>query len=311
MAPLIKKVGVIGVGMMGTQIAIQAACYGCEVKVFDEDPTNFQKTLQRLRPIAHPTVSLAEWEKAAEKVVHCGGMREALGDVDLAMEAIFENLEAKRTVFAQMNAMTPPEAILATNSSSIPISKIESATTRPERCVNLHFYVPAGVQGYPINIVDVCGGTRTTAETIETCRRWVRSVGCIPLTVKKEVLGFCFNSVWRAVKKRCLDLWAEGYVDFRDIDRAWMVFTQMPEGPFGLMDMVGIDVIYDVEMSYYNESRDKRDFPPQALKDMIGRGELGRKTGKGFYSYPHPEFAEKDFLMGTRSPAAKTDATVY
>lgn len=296
MAQKIMKVSVIGVGMMGTQIAIQAASYGCDVKVYDQDPANFQRTLQRLRPVAHPTIPIEEWEKGAEKVVHCKDMREALNDADLAMEAIYEDLGAKRTVFAQMDAMTPREAILATNSSSILISKIETATGRPGKCVNLHFYVPSGVQGYPINIVDICGGTETSTETIEACRQWVRAVGCIPLTVKKEVLGFSFNSVWRAVKKQCLDLWAGGYVDFRDIDRAWMVFTRMPEGPFGLMDLVGLDVVYDIEMTYYNESKDERDYPPQALKDMIDRRELGRKTGRGFYSYPNPAYGEKNFV---------------
>ena len=302
MARRVRKVSVIGAGTMGTQIAVQAACYGCDVRVYDQDPSTFQRTLQRLLPLAHPTVPIEEWQKGAKEVVQCGDMGDALQGADLAMEAIYENLDAKRKVFAQMDAMTPAEAILASNSSSIIISRIEDATNRPEKCLNLHFYVPAGTQGYPINIVDVCGGTRTSEEAVEACQQWVRSVGCIPLTVRKEVLGFCFNSVWRAVKKRSLQLWAEGYVDFRDIDRAWMVFTQMPQGPFGLMDMVGLDVVYDIEMTYYNESKDERDFPPQALKDMIDRKELGRKTGSGFYRYPNPEFGEPGFLAAGKAP---------
>jgi len=299
MSQRIRKVSVIGVGLMGTQIAAQAACYGCDVKIYDQDPTNFQRTLQRIRPLVKPTLPVDDWNRGVERIMQCENMREALKDADLAMEAIYENLEAKRTVFSQMDEMTPKDAILATNSSSIVISRIETATHRPGKCVNLHFYVPAGIQGYPINIVDVCGGTQTTGETIESCRQWVRSVGCIPLTVKKEVLGFCFNSIWRAVKKRSLDLWAEGYVDFRDIDRAWMVFTRMPQGPFGLMDTVGLDVVYDIEMTYYNESKDQRDYPPKALKDMVDRKELGRKTGKGFYAYPNPEYGREEFLKAT------------
>lgn len=305
MAQTIRKVAVIGVGTLGTQIAVQAASYGFEVKAYDQDPSNFRKTFERLRPLAKPTLPIDDWVKGAAEVVQCNEMGEALKGADLAVEAIYENLEAKRKVFSEMDAMSPREAILATNSSSIVISRIETATARPEKCVNMHFYVPAGTQGYPINIVDVCGGTRTTTETIEACRKWILSVGCIPLTVKKEVLGFTFNSVWRAVKKRCLELWAEGYVDFRDIDRAWMVFTRMPQGPFGLMDLVGLDVVYDIEMSYYNESKAMKDYPPKALRDMIDRKELGRKTGRGFYSYPNPEFAEPGFL-GAEGPSQKT-----
>ncbi len=297
-AQKIRKVSVIGLGMLGTQIAAQASCYGYDVKAYDQDPGSYQRTIQRLRPTLTPTVSIEEWENGIQKVKHCRDLSEALQDADLAIEVIYEDLELKRKIFAQMDTLTPKEAILATNSSSIAISKIESATKRSEKCVNMHFYFPAGAGGYPVNIVDIMGGTKTTVETIETCQQWVRSVGCIPLTVKKELLGFCFNSVWRAVKHRTLHMWAEGYVDFRDIDRAWMVFTRMPMGPFGLMDMVGLDVVYGIEMTYYNESGDQKDHPPQALKNMVDRKELGMKTGKGFYIYPNPEYRRSDFLRG-------------
>jgi len=160
----------------------------------------------------------------------------------------------------------------------------------------MHFYQPA----IGMNIVDIMGGTKTTSETIEMAQQWVRSIGCIPLPVKKEILGFCFNSVWRAIKRQTLYMWAGGYVDFRDIDRAWMVFTGMNLGPFGIMDQVGLDVVYDIEMVYYNESQDPKDHPPDALKAMIERKELGVKTGKGFYFYPHPDYARPDFLGESR-----------
>ena len=147
-----------------------------------------------------------------------------------------------------------------------------------------------------MNIVDVMGGTKTAPEAIESVKEFVRSISCIPLGVKKEILGFCFNSVWRAIKKQTLYMWGDGFVDFRDIDRAWMVFTGMRQGPFGLMDLVGLDVVHDIEMSYYHDSKDPEDIPPKALKEMIERKELGVKTGKGFYAYPHPEYADPDFL---------------
>ena len=148
------------------------------------------------------------------------------------------------------------------------------------------------------NMADIIGGTRTKAETIEAGKAWIRSIGCVPLTVKKEILGFCFNRVWRAIKRETLYMWAEGFVDFRDIDRAWMIFTGMPYGPFGLMDNVGLDVVYDIEMVYYNESRDAKDHPPEAFKAMVDRKELGLKTGKGFYTYPDPEYMRPDFIKG-------------
>jgi len=211
---------------------------------------------------------------------------------DLVIEAVPEDLAFKRKMFKQLDRLAPRKAILATNSSSIPVSRMEKATGRPEKCLNIHFY---GLdQGR--NLVDVMGGTRTSPGILKAGKEWVQSIGCVPLTVKKEILGFCFNRIWRAIKKDALYMWAGGYVDFRDIDRGWMIWTGMSLGPFGLMDGVGLDVVYDIEMVYYRESRDRKDRPPQALKAMVKRGNLGVKTGKGFYTYPNPEYRRPGFL---------------
>ena len=296
----IKKVGVIGLGTLGTQIAIQAAYYGYEVSGYDQDPEILQKTIQKVKGIMKflgktPTMPAEEWEKAAAKVKLAKDMGEALKGADLMIEAIPENLELKRKVWAQIDSLAPKGALLATNSSSIPISRIESATKRPENCLNIHFYMP----GVGWNIVDVMGGTKTPPEVLETAKQFIRSIQCIPLTVKKEILGFCFNRIWRAIKRESLYMWARGYVDFRDIDRGWMKWSGMTMGPFGKMDSVGLDVVYAIEMVYYQESRDPKDKPPKALKAMVDRGELGVKSGKGFYNYPDPEFRRPGFLRAS------------
>ncbi len=293
----IKKVAVVGSGILGTQIAVQCAHFGYEVSAYDSDQESFGRSHQNLKSVlskavGKPLFTPDEWEEEAKKVTLCFDLADALRDADLVIEAAPEVLDIKREVFAKIDGLAPRGAILATNSSSIPISKIETATTRPEQCLNLHFYFP--VMG--TTMVDVMGGAKTTAETFSAGEAWVRSIGCIPLTVKKESLGFCFNRVWRAVKRETLHMWAEGFVDFRDVDRAWMIFTGMPQGPFGLMDNVGLDVVYNIEMVYYNESKDPKDHPPEALKAMIERNELGRKTEKGFYTYPDPEYDKPDFL---------------
>ena len=218
----------------------------------------------------------------------------AIGDSDLVIEAVPEDLNLKLAVWAEIGKKANPNAILATNSSSIPVSRLEKSSGSPERCLNLHFYIG-------MNMVDVMEGTRTLPQVLTKGISWVRSLGCIPLTVKKELLGFCFNRVWRAVKREVLGMWANGFVDFRDVDRAWMIFNGMKEspdrfGPFALMDKVGLDVIYDIEMVYYNDSKDPKDHPPKELKEKIERGELGVKSGKGFYLYPDPEYMNPDFL---------------
>lgn len=175
----IKKVSVIGLGTLGTQISVQAAHYGYDVSAYDQDPQVFQKTIEKVKGVMaflkkSPTMPEAEWEKAVSKVKMADRFEESLMEADLVIEAIPENLEMKRELFARMDEIAPKDAIFATNSSSIPISRIESATRRPERCLNLHFYAPS----IAWNIVDVMSGTRTDPEIFHSVRQFVRSVFC-------------------------------------------------------------------------------------------------------------------------------------
>lgn len=293
----IEKVAVVGIGTLGIQIALQAAFYGCQVRAYDQDHTQFERMLKLTQFRIHNSGKKASpafenISETAKKILLCATLEEALQDVDIVIEAISEFIPIKRELFGKLDAIAPEKTILATNSSSIPISKIESATRRPEKCLNIHFYAPDTKQG----MADVMGGTKTSEETFNRGREWVRSIGCIPLTVNKESVGFCFNRVWRAVKRESLHMWADGISDFQDIDRGWMVFTGMPMGPFGMMDNIGLDVVYGIEMVYYEESQDPRDYPPEKLKAMIDRKEMGVKTGKGFYTYPNPAYKDPTFL---------------
>ncbi len=297
MVSKIKKVAVIGTGTLGTQIAIHSSYHGYEVSAYDPNAKSLQKTIAMIglritNSSRKPTIPLKEIQKQAKKIRLARTIQEAVREADLVIEAIPEDLSLKRRIFKQMDVYAPKHAILATNSSSIPVSKIEKATKRPEKCLNLHFYsLDLGR-----NMADVMGGTKTPRRIIELGKEWVRSIGCVPLTVKKELLGFCFNRVWRAIKRETLHMWAGGYVDFRDIDRGFMIWSGMSQGPFGTMDAVGLDVVYGIEMVYYNESKLPQDRPPRALKAMIDRGQLGVKTGKGFYTYPNPEYKNPNFL---------------
>lgn len=293
----IEKVAVIGTGTLGTQIALQAAFYGYPVAVYDRDPGQFGRMLEIIRFRIHnsgkrATPAFEQIPETAAKVALCASLDQALREADLVIEAIPEVLSLKRELFGKLDAMAPERAILATNSSSIPISQIESATGRPEQCLNIHFYALDIRRG----MADVMRGTATSDDTFQRAVQWVRSVGCTPLSVNSESIGFCFNRVWRAVKRESLHMWADGISDFRDIDRGWMIFTGMPQGPFGMMDSIGLDVIYGIEQVYYDASRDPKDHPPEKLKAMIERNELGVKTGKGFYTYPDPAYRDPDFL---------------
>ena len=296
-----EKIAVVGTGTLGVQIALLAANTGYSVSVFDQQPEAFDKMIQKLQSDLKakqidPFIAFDRWDLCRQQIQQVDQL-DAIGKAaDLVIEAVPENIDLKRDIFRQLGKITPSNAVLATNSSSIPVSRLEESSGRPERCLNLHFYMP--LQG--MNITDVMGGTRTLPEVMEMGISWVRSLGCIPLTVKKELLGFCFNRVWRAIKREVLYMWGNDFVDFRDIDRAYMKFAGREDrpGPFGLMDNVGLDVIYDIEMVYYRDSKDPKDYPPEALKQKIQRGELGVKTGQGFYSYPNPEYLQADFLRG-------------
>lgn len=299
MSKPLKNVTIVGAGTLGAQIAILAVNAGYQVAVYDVRPKAFEAMIARLgldlqAKGVSPFIPYDQWRVLQKRVSVFTNLDEALKGVELVIEAIPEHIELKRNLFQQLGQKTPRSAILATNSSSIPVSHLEDSSSRPERCLNIHFYMP--LQG--MNIADVMGGTRTLPEVLQKGVAWVRSLGIIPLTVNKELLGFCFNRVWRAVKREVLQMWADGYVDFRDIDRGWMVFTgnRRGPGPFGLMDNVGLDVVWDIEMIYYNESKDPKDHPPQALLEKIEKGELGVKAGKGFYCYPNPEYRQSDFL---------------
>ena len=294
-----EKITVVGTGTLGAQIALLAVNAGYSVAVFDQQAGAFDEMIDKLHAdlgakAIEPFIPYDRWEICSRQVQQFTKLDEAVKDAELVIEAVPENLELKCEVFRELGQAAPPGAILATNSSSIPVSHLEESSGRPERCLNLHFYM--ALQG--MNIADVMGGSRTLPEVMEKGISWVRSLGCLPLTVKKELLGFCFNRVWRAVKREVLYMWANGFVDFRDVDRAWMKFNgqESRPGPFGLMDNVGLDVIYDIEMVYYRNSNDPKDHPPAALKQKIERGELGVKTGQGFYSYPDPEYLRDDFL---------------
>jgi 3-hydroxyacyl-CoA dehydrogenase len=292
-----ERIAVIGTGLLGTQIAMVSTYAGYKVSVYDTKEGAFNETYDKLyadlkSKNVNPYIPWDDWGKCKNNIQFTTDLSNALKDVDFVVEAITEDLEVKRKVYKQLGEKAPAKAIFASNSSSLPVSRMEESSGRPERCINTHFYLP--LQG--MNMADLMAGTKTLPEIMQKGEDWIRSLGFVPLRVKKEILGFCFNNVWRAVKRQVLYMWGNDFVDFRDIDRAWRIFTGMKGGPFALMDTVGLDTVYNIEMVYYNDSKDPKDKPPDALLEKIKRGELGVKSGKGFYTYPNPEFLQPDFL---------------
>jgi 3-hydroxybutyryl-CoA dehydrogenase len=170
-------------------------------------------------------------------------------------------------------------------------SQIGINVGRKEKTFNLNFMTPT-----IDDLVEVMWNSNTSEESKSLILAFLLSNNHIPIITNKEIKGFSLNRVWRMIKKECLKLWAEGYIKPEDLDRAFMMEWATDHGPFGLMDRVGLDVIRDIEYSYYNESGDQSDIPPKALSDMIEKGWLGEKSGKGFYNYPDPAYQRPDFL---------------
>jgi 3-hydroxybutyryl-CoA dehydrogenase len=269
----IKTVAVIGTGFMGKQIAEQTALHNYNLHLYDVGYKGFERFVRALgRKVKRKDFST--YVKSFDSI------KNAVKEADLVIEAVPEKLELKKKIFSKIDKSSPPHTIIATNSSSIPVSNIETAVERKDKVLNIHFYNLT-----TIPMADIMRGSSTTEETFQKGINWVKSIEIEPIIVKKECFGFVFNRIWRAVKKECLKIWAGGYADIEEVDKAWKIFTGMGLGPFQLMDAIGLDVIYDVEMSYYKESGDPDDKPPKALKEKVEKGKLGLKTQEGFYNY--------------------------
>ncbi len=294
-----NTVCIVGSGYMGAQIGLQCATHNYTVWLVDRLAEALQRTemshSQELeRRLENQQITADEREVVLRRIHLTTSMDEGASKADLVIESVPEHLEIKREVFAQLDEICPRHTILATNSSSFRISAIENATHRPDKVLNMHFYSLAMNR----TMVELMRGTATSDETMEKVQQFARTLSLTPLLVRKESTGFIFNRVWRAIKKECLHLVDDGVASHEDVDRAWMIFLGTPFGPFGMMDRVGLDVVRDIEMVYYHESGDASDAPPKLLLDKIEKGELGMKTGKGFYTYPGPTFEAPGWLRG-------------
>jgi 3-hydroxybutyryl-CoA dehydrogenase len=292
----IGSVAIVGAGYMGAQIALQCAFRGFPVLMIDTEQIALNNAIESqrqelLRRLQEEEIQSNGVESVLRRISHSLDLG-AVSDSDLVIETIPENLDAKRKLFAQLDGICSKTTILATNSSSIRASRIEDVVSYPNRILNLHFYPPI----WDRSLAELMGGTSTSRETFEAARRFVESLGLVPILVRRESTGFVFNRVWRAIKKECLRVVDEGVATYEDVDRAWMLLMDHPIGPFGLMDRIGLDVVRDIEMVYYLESKQESDKPPRVLEDKVAAGELGLKTGRGFYFYPHPAFERPGFL---------------
>ncbi len=282
----IKQVLVVGAGQMGSQIAMQAALHGYPVTLSDLSREILDKGMKGNRAQLEKRVSKgqmtpAHLDEALGRVRLEPDLERAARDADFVVEAIVERLEPKRECFGRLDKSCPPHAVLVTNSSTLMISQIASATTRPAQCANMHWFFPPLV----MKLVEVVKGPQTSEETVALVAGFTTKIGRVPVILRKEVPGFVVNRILRAMKREAYSLLEQGVASFPDIDRAVELGLNHPMGPFKLTDFSGLDIGYNAALELYEMSKDPRDKPPAALAERVKRGDLGRKTGRGFYDY--------------------------
>ncbi len=281
----LKKVCVIGGGGMGRQIALQTAIFGYDVAVTD----SFPNVLEQVRAWADKYLAgrIEKGKMTAEKVAEVKGrfhvvdsFEEAVKGSQLIIEAVFENKDVKHEVFKKVDAVADANAIIATNSSFMVSSTFKDDVKNPSRLANLHYFFPALV----MRLVEVVQGEHTAPETIEFLMEFCRRTGKTPVHIRKEIDGFIANRIVRAVSNEAMYLVEQGIATPQEIDTAVELGLNYPMGPFRLQDLSGIDITYSV-MKRRLEEEGVKPNGFDAVKAKYDAGELGRKTGKGWYDY--------------------------
>ena len=282
----IKTVCVVGAGTMGAQIAQQTALGGYDVWLTDVSEDQLRRAVGQNQLLVERRVEKAQMREAdaaaaLARVRTTTSLEEAAGASDFVFEAIVEALAPKRELFSRLDGLAPSRAIFATNSSTIPSSKLADATTRPDRCCNTHFFHPVLV----MQLCEVVQGPQTSLQTIETTMELIRRIGRVPVLISKEIDGFIVNRILHAASQEAMRLYEDGVADFADIDLAVEKGLNWPMGPFKLADFSGVDVTYNARREKFEASGNESERPPEFMRRMVEAGRHGRKTGKGFYDY--------------------------
>ena len=280
----VTTVGVAGAGFMGSGIAEAVARAGVRVTLYEPEPRPLARSRERVdqsvaRAVRGGKLSPEHAVQLVERIVWTTDLAD-LADADVAIEAISEDAGAKRALFAQLDAAVPDARILASNTSSIPIATLAAATSRPERVCGLHFFSPVPV----MSLVEIVVGLDTGLETIAAADAFAAQLGKHPIRTKDRA-GFVVNFLLVPYLMSAVRMLEDGFATREDIDEGMRLGCGHPMGPLTLCDFIGLDVLYAVCDSLYEEFKRPEYAPPPLLKRMVVSGHHGRKTGRGFYEY--------------------------
>src|SRR5437879_2772658 len=287
----IKKVGVLGCGLMGSGIAQVSAMAGYDVvvleaeqKAIDKGFAGIEKSLAKLaeRPVEKGGIT-AEQKEAARARLKGTLNKQDLADCDIIIEAIIENVEIKKAMYADLDNIVKGDCIFATNTSSISVTELMAATKRPERFIGLHFFNPVPL----MKLVEVVRTIATAPDIFETAVEFAKSLGKVPVRTSDKT-GFIVNRLLVPYLLDAIRAYEEGVGSISDIDNAMKLGCGYPMGPFTLLDFVGLDTTYYITHVMFDEFKERRFASPALLKRMVLAGWYGRKSGNGFYNYADP-----------------------
>ena len=287
----IKKVGVLGCGLMGSGIAQVAAMAGCDVVVLEQEQkfldkgfAGIEKSLSRLVERGSAKGGLTP-EQKTDAQSHLKGTlnMQELADCDIVIEAIIENVDEKRRTYEQLDQIVKKDAIFATNTSSISVTELMTSTRRPERFIGLHFFNPVPM----MKLVEVVKTIATKPEVFDAAVEFGKKLGKVPVRTSDKS-GFIVNRLLVPYLLDAIRAYEEGVGSITDIDEAMKLGCGYPMGPFTLLDFVGLDTTYYITEVMYDEFKERRFASPALLRRLVLAGWYGRKSGKGFYDYADP-----------------------
>ena len=278
-ALLRRPSAVIGTGTLGRRIALMLATHGGEVRIYSKSSEGRQAAKAYVEENLPDVVRLIP-NGSSGRIVPSDDLASAVAGVGLVVESVPEQLDLKKKIFGDLDELAPADAVLASNSSSLPSSRFIDNVTKPERVVNMHFYMPPA-----LNVVEIMSCGKTDPAVIERLMEAAPKWGLAPYHVRRESTGFIFNRVWAAIKRESLAVVAEGVATPEDVDAMFRRIFGTSHAPFRLMDMVGLDVVLDIEQQYAAERQGIPEGPRQLVREYIAKGWLGRKSGHGFYDY--------------------------
>jgi 3-hydroxybutyryl-CoA dehydrogenase len=283
----IKKVGVLGCGLMGSGIAQVSASAGFDVTVLEVDEKYIEKGFAAIRRSLDKLAAKGTFAESVDAIfarLKGTTRKQDLADCDFVVEAVIENLDEKRKTFASIDPIVKPSAIFASNTSSISITEILTATGRPGQFVGLHFFNPVPL----MKLVEVARTIVTTDGAFETACEFGKKLGKIPVRTSDKT-GFIVNRLLVPYLMDAIRAFEEGAGSIADIDASMKLGCGYPMGPFTLLDFVGLDTTYHITQVMFDEFKEKRFASPSLLKRMVMAGWYGKKNGKGFYDWSNPE----------------------